>query len=290
MDKIIHDVKEMATGVIDFNLDEATAKQNDELGTLAKSFFSTTQQLKEIILSFTQSIITLANASDEINLTAQSLSQSASEQSANVEEMSSSLEEIAASISKNTSNTKETGALAKKTAAQSDEGGREVQEAVEAIKQIAEKINLIEDIAYQTNLLALNAAIEAARAGQHGKGFAVVAGEVRKLAEKSQIAAKDIGELARNGVAVADRAGDLFMEILPSINKTSQLIQDVALASEEQDTTIQQFIQGIEQLNSIAASNSTASEELASTSETLNDEAQNLNNMVRFFKLSKKEI
>jgi methyl-accepting chemotaxis protein len=175
LDQSIGNVNNMSEGSIDFSFDEATAKQNDELGTLAISFFNTMKKIKEIIISFYQSAATITNASDELNSTAQNLSQGASEQAASIEEMSSSLEEIAASILKNTSNIKETSMLAKKTAEQSDEGGRTVVEAIAAIRQIADRINLIEDIAYQTNLLALNAAIEAARAGDHGKGFAVVA-------------------------------------------------------------------------------------------------------------------
>ena len=290
LDKVITDIDEMSAGIIDFSFDESVAKQNDEFGTLAKSFFSTTKKLKETISSFLQNTTTLANASNEIDSTAQNISQGANEQAASMEEMSSSLEEIAVSILKNTSNIKETSILAKKTAEQSEEGGKAVEKAVTVIKRIAEKINLVEDIAYQTNLLALNAAIEAARAGEQGKGFAVVAGEVRKLAEKSQAAAQDIGILAKDSVSVADTASNMFKEILPNIDKTSLLLQDIATASEEQDIVIQQFNNTVEQLGSVAASNSSAAEELASTSELLNTEAQNLRNTIKFFKLKRTDM
>lgn len=289
LDNVILDVNEMATGVIDFRFDEAASRQNDEIGALTRNFFSTTQKLKEVISSFYRSTMMLANASDELNATAQSISHGASDQAANIEQMSSSVEQIAASIVTNSSNTKETRGLAKKTAEQSEEGGRAVEKALESIRQIAEKINLIEDVAYQTNLLALNAAIEAARAGEHGKGFAVVAGEVRKLAEKSQVAAQEIGRLAKEGVWVADMAGNLFREILPNIDKTSQLVQSIAVASDEQDLAMRQFAQGVEQLASVATSNSSASEELAATSEALNMEARNLNSAITFFKLTGKD-
>ncbi|WP_460593443.1 methyl-accepting chemotaxis protein, partial [Giesbergeria sinuosa] len=178
----------------------------------------------------------LSNASEQVSATAQSLSQASSEQAASVEQTSASIEQMTSSISQNTENAKVTDGMASQAAKQASEGGESVAATVAAMKQIAKKIGIIDDIAYQTNLLALNAAIEAARAGEHGKGFAVVAAEVRKLAERSQVAAQEIGEVAGSSVDLAEKAGKLLDEIVPSIKKTSDLVQEITAASEEQSS------------------------------------------------------
>jgi methyl-accepting chemotaxis protein len=190
---------------------------------------------------------------------------------------------MSASITQNSDNAKVTDGMATKANREASEGGSAVSQTVIAMKQIAAKIGIVDDIAYQTNLLALNAAIEAARAGEHGKGFAVVAAEVRKLAERSQEAAKEIGELAGNSVTTAERAGKLLDEIVPSIQKTSELVQEIAEASKEQSDSVTQIGGAMGQLSKATQQNASASEELAATSEELSGQAEQLQQSIAFF-------
>ncbi len=227
----------------------------------------------------------LSSASEEVSATAQSMSQATSEQAASVEETSASVEQMSASINQNTENAKVTDGMASQAAKQAVQGGEAVTQTVGAMKQIAGKIGIIDDIAYQTNLLALNAAIEAARAGEHGKGFAVVAAEVRKLAERSQVAAQEIGELASGSVEKAESAGKLLNEIVPAISKTSDLVQEITAASEEQSAGVSQVNTAMEQLNQITQQNASSSEELAATAEEMSGQAAQLQNLMAFFKV-----
>jgi methyl-accepting chemotaxis protein len=227
----------------------------------------------------------LTGAANQVSATAQSLSQAASEQASSVEETTSQINVMSASITQNSDNAKVTDSMATKTNKEASEGGAAVSQTVAAMKQIASKIGIVDDIAYQTNLLALNAAIEAARAGEHGKGFAVVAAEVRKLAERSQEAAKEIGELASSSVTTAERAGKLLNEIVPSIQKTSELVQEIAAASNEQSDSVVQIGGAMGQLSKATQQNASASEELAATSEELSGQAEQLQQSVAFFNL-----
>jgi len=231
----------------------------------------------------------LSNASEEVSATAQSMSQAASEQAASVEETSAAIEQMSASVNQNAENAKVTDGMAGKAATEAKEGGEAVQSTVDAMRQIAQKIGIVDDIAYQTNLLALNAAIEAARAGEHGKGFAVVAAEVRKLAERSQVAAQEIGELAGGSVKLAEKAGKLLDEIVPSIAKTSDLVQEIAAASNEQSSGIGQITTAMGQLNQLTQQNASASEELAATAEEMSGQAVQLQQLMEFFRLARTE-
>ncbi len=228
---------------------------------------------------------TLSGAAAQVNATAQSLSQAASEQAASVEQTTAQMDVMAASVSHNSANARLTDAMATEVSAQAAEGGSAVQLTVQAMKEIAAKIKIVDDIAYQTNLLALNAAIEAARAGEHGKGFAVVAAEVRKLAERSQAAAKEIGGLAGQSVATAERAGALLETIVPSIRKTSELVQEIAAASSEQSESVAQIGGAMGQLSKATQQNASASEELAATSEELSGQAGQLQQSIGFFNI-----
>jgi len=240
-------------------------------------------KLSEIISEVYAASDALFNAAGQVSATAQSLSQSSSEQAASVEETTASVEQMTASINQNTENAKVTDGIAATASQKAEEGGKAVKETVEAMKQIADKIGIIDDIAYQTNLLALNAAIEAARAGGHGKGFAVVAAEVRKLAERSQVAAQEIGQVASNSVKLAEKAGALLDEIVPLIKKTSDLVQEIAAASQEQSQGVGQINSAMGQLNQAAQQNASASEELAATAEEMSGQVEKLHKLMAFF-------
>jgi methyl-accepting chemotaxis protein len=254
-----------------------------QLDDFKQTVNNTIGKLSEVISEVNSAAANIAGASEEVSATAQSMSQATSEQAASVEETSASVEQMSASIDQNTENAKVTDGMAVQASEEAVQGGEAVKATVSAMKSIAGKIGIIDDIAYQTNLLALNAAIEAARAGEHGRGFAVVAAEVRKLAERSQVAAQEIGELAGSSVEMAESAGKLLDTIVPSIKKTSDLVQEIAAASEEQSSGVSQINATMDQLNQITQQNASSSEELAATSEEMSGQAAQLQELMAFF-------
>jgi methyl-accepting chemotaxis protein len=226
----------------------------------------------------------VAAASQSISTASVQVSNGASAQAASAEEASSSMEQMVSNIKQNADNAQQTEKIANKSAKDAQESGKSVAEAVNAMKEIASKISIIEEIARQTNLLALNAAIEAARAGEHGKGFAVVAAEVRKLAERSQKAAGEINQLSGTTVKVSEKAGEMLDKLVPDIQKTAELVQEITAASKEQDTGAEQINKALQQLEKVIQQNASASEEMASTTEELSGQSDQLVSALGFFR------
>ncbi len=261
-------------------------RSDDEIGQLLTSLRSMREKLKGVVTSVKSNSNALASASEQVSGTAMSLSKGASVQAASVEETSASIEEMGASINQNSENARLTDGIASESSRAAREGGESVLATTQAMQNIAEKISIIEDIAYQTNMLALNAAIEAARAGEHGKGFAVVAAEVRKLAERSQIAASEISELTGESVKVAERAGQLLEKMVPDIARTADLVQEISAASGEQTGGVAQISGAMQQLDHVTQQNAAASEELAATSQEMRSQAHSLLEVISFFHLT----
>ncbi len=262
--------------------------QKDEVGILAKALLEMMEKLKTVIGEVATAATQVTIGSNEISDSAQSLSQGATEQAASIEETSSAMEEMTSNIQQNTDNSNSTQTIAQKAARDAAEGGEAVNQAVSAMRDIASKIGIIEEIARQTNLLALNAAIEAARAGEHGKGFAVVAAEVRKLAERSQIAAGEISHLSASSVSVAEKAGGIINTLVPDIQKTAELIQEIAASSQEQNQGALQINQAIQQLDQVIQQNAGASEEMAATAEELSSQAEMMSQSIAFFNIGQR--
>ncbi|MES2165212.1 MAG: methyl-accepting chemotaxis protein [Pseudomonadota bacterium] len=277
---------EIVRQVADGDLSAEVALRSGDTSSLLAAMKGMIAKLSQVVQEVNNGAESLASASEEVSATAQSLSQAASEQAAGTEQTSASVEQMTASISQNTENARVTDGIASKAALEAAEGGAAVESTVAAMRQIAKKIGIIDDIAYQTNLLALNAAIEAARAGEHGKGFAVVAAEVRKLAERSQVAAQEIEQVATSSVQLAEKAGRLLSEMVPNIRRTSNLVQEITAASEEQSAGVGQINSAVTQLSQTTQQNASSSEELAATAEEMSGQAEQLQQTMAFFKLA----
>ncbi len=268
----------------DLTINMTTLSDKDSLGSTL--VFMVTK-LREIVTEVMTSSQNVTTGSKQMSSSSEELSQGAAEQASSAEEVASSMEQMAANINQNADNAVQTKNIAIKSAEDAQKSGNAVVETVNAMKQIAEKISIIEEIARQTDLLALNAAIEAARAGEHGKGFAVVASEVRKLAERSQAAAGEISKLSITSVDVAEGAGDMLKQLVPDIQKTAELVQEISAASNEQRSGVEQINSALQQLDQVIQQNSAGSEELASTAEELSSQAGQMEDAVSYFSIGK---
>jgi len=281
----MHEVTATASEIAAGNL-TVRVKERSAQDKLMQAMASMVDGLTEVVANIRTVADQVMTGSREMSGSAEQLSQGATEQSSSVEEVSSSMEEMAANIKQNSDNAQQTERMALKAAEDGKGGGEAVAATVGAMKEIAGKISIIEEIARQTNLLALNAAIEAARAGEHGKGFAVVASEVRKLAERSQTAAGEINKLSASSVQIAEKAGEMLARIVPDIQKTADLVQEISAASNEQSSGAGQINKAIQQLDQVIQQNASASEEMASTSEELLGQAEQLQRTIGFFKIN----
>ncbi len=287
---ILNNLDELAQGNLKIEVDNNVTKRKDELGDIARSTETLVQQLLQIASQIKKSSDNLVDLSERINKDAGQLSQGAADQASSAQEVSSSMEEMVANIQQNTDNSKETETIAVESAAGIKKGNTSVVTAAESMKKIAEKISIIGDIAFQTNILALNAAVEAARAGEHGRGFAVVSSEVRKLAENSKAAADQINELSAQGVNISETAANELNTIVPEIEKTAKLVQDITAASIEQNAGAEQINSALQRLNQVTQQNALSSDQLAHSSELLAKEAENLKDIIAFFKVDLHKI
>ena len=284
----MNDVTKAAEEIAHGNLTVAIRERSVE-DKLMQAFSSMVAGLTQTVGDVRTIASEVAAASQSISTASVQVSKGASSQAAAAEEASSSMEEMVSNIKQNADNAQQTDKIANKSAKDAQESGKSVHEAVSAMKEIADKISIIEEIARQTNLLALNAAIEAARAGEHGKGFAVVAAEVRKLAERSQKAAGEINQLSASTLKVSEKSGEMLEKLVPDIQRTAELVQEISAASKEQDTGAEQINKALQQLEQVIQQNASAAEEMASTTEELTGQSEQLVGALSFFNTGEEE-
>jgi methyl-accepting chemotaxis protein len=276
----------LANAVADGDLTQnIQSHSKDEIGDLIKALQTMCEKLREIVTEAITAAQNVASGSEQLSASAEQLSQGSTEQASSTEEASSSMEEMAANVKQSADNASQTEKIARQSAIDAEASGAAVTRAVGAMETIAQKITIVQEIARQTDLLALNAAVEAARAGEHGRGFAVVASEVRKLAERSQAAAVEIGTLSADTVKASQEAGVMLMQLVPGIKRAAELVEEISAASREQDVGATQINRAIQQLDQVTQQNASASEEMSSTSEELSAQAERLQEVISFFRV-----
>ncbi|MEN8120689.1 MAG: methyl-accepting chemotaxis protein [Bacteroidota bacterium] len=286
LDESLSNLEELSKGNLDINTNKELMDRKDELGRLGQSINLLSQNFKKAITGVKDSAIFMSDASNELSGTAQQLSQGSNEQASASEEVSASMEQMVSNIKQNADNSQETEKIALKASGGMNKLSESANESIVSINKIAEEIKVISDIAFQTNILALNAAVEAASAGEYGKGFAVVASEVRKLAERSKLAADKINELSETSVKITEKTGVYMKETIPEIDKTVKLVQEISTASSEQNNGADQINNAITELNNVTQQNAANSEEMASSSEELSAQAEQLKDLISFFKFA----
>jgi methyl-accepting chemotaxis protein len=259
------------------------AESNDEIGNLSKAINNLNEKLREIVGLITTGADKVSKSSDQLDEISYKVAEGANQQASSVEEVSSTVEEISSMIEQNTSNARETDKISKNAAEGIGTFVQREKESLDHIQAISDKISVINDIAFQTNILALNASVEAARAGEHGKGFSVVAAEVRKLAQNSEEAAKEINNLSDKSVNLTTEAHEFMMQLAPEIEKTSKLVNEIAYSSEEQNSGASQINSAIQELNQIIQEYASSAEDMTSNSKTMKEEAKELRESIRYF-------
>jgi methyl-accepting chemotaxis protein len=285
LESSVINLKEISEGNLELKIDEKLLVQDSEIGILSNSIKDLVEKLNEILIEIHNTSANISTASNQVRTTSQHLSESANDQASSVEELSSSMEEIVSSIEQNKESSRQTENIAVLSAKEIKDVSISSEQSLNSVKKITEKIGIINEIAFQTNILALNAAVEAARAGEHGKGFAVVAAEVRKLAERSKNAANDIVTLSKDTLLVTEQAVIKLNSIVPEIERTSKLIQEISSSSSEQSNGAEQINNTIQQFNHTAQRNAASSEELASNAEEMEGWGIKLNELMSYFKM-----